>query len=372
MRAWRVMHLASGDLWGGAEAVVLALAREQHRSAPGTVSCLVMNPGRLATELQQSGIETIVLDESRQGLLALAGAAANELRRLQPNILHTHRQKENVIAVLAALSIRNRLARPRLVSTVHGMVEPVVNARNWRRRLIARINDFTLRHWFDCVVGVSREITHALSVRYAPTRVDCIHNGIAPNEQPSGPNTIRTSQQLNLLALGRLVPIKRFERLGEVADLISSYTGVRPCITLGGEGPLDAQLRNSLCVDVPTATIRMLGFVTDTHKLLDSTDALLVTSDHEGIPMVALEAISRGVPVFGFAVGGLPEIAATTDLMRLAPLPDVQALARAIVDYFATRPTGRRPPPPPDWPLYIANCAAGYSRLYATLLESQR
>jgi glycosyltransferase involved in cell wall biosynthesis len=37
-------------------------------------------------------------------------------------------------------------------------------------------------------------------------------------------------------------------------------------------------------------------------------DALLMPSDHEGLPMTVLEAMSLRVPVIGHAAGGLPEV----------------------------------------------------------------
>ena len=48
------IHFASGDLWGGAEAVVYTLIREQHRRDPQRVACVLMNRGQLADKLNQA------------------------------------------------------------------------------------------------------------------------------------------------------------------------------------------------------------------------------------------------------------------------------------------------------------------------------
>jgi len=54
--------------------------------------------------------------------------------------------------------------------------------------------------------------------------------------------------------------------------------------------------------------------------------------------VAALEAMACGVPVFGYQVGGLPEVV-TEEAGRLVPLGDVDALAAAILDGLRTRDT---------------------------------
>jgi glycosyltransferase involved in cell wall biosynthesis len=103
--------------------------------------------------------------------------------------------------------------------------------------------------------------------------------------------------------------------------------------------------------------------------LFARADALLITSDHEGIPMVALEALAQGIPVFGFAVGGLPEIAASGVPMKLVDLGDTDALARTIDAHFASPAAAARRLPPPNWVFSIEHCADDYQELYASVSQ---
>jgi glycosyltransferase involved in cell wall biosynthesis len=200
-------------------------------------------------------------------------------------------------------------------------------------------------------------------------QVVAIHNGIAIADAGSAAfsNSPAGAGHLRLLSLGRLVPIKRFERLGALSDALAEKLGFRPEITLAGEGPLESELHGVLRPKDPERFISMPGFVADTHSLLRSADALVITSDHEGIPMAALEALALGVPVFGFQVGGLPEIAESGVPFRLAPLGDVAALAQQIVTFFKQYPAGTRLLPPQDWTFDIRQCARAYERLYSGL-----
>ena len=116
----------------------------------------------------------------------------------------------------------------------------------------------------------------------------------------------------------------------------------------------------------------MLGFVSHVESLLRSADALLITSDYEGIPMAVLEALSRGIPVFGFAVGGLPEMRCGRTPLNLVAAGDSPALAEAIIDYFAVHPPGFRMLPPVDWRFDIRQCAQSYEQLYNELWRRRR
>ena len=237
-----------------------------------------------------------------------------------------------------------------------------------RRRLVRFVNDLVMRVGFDAIVGVSQDIADALRPRFAGTRVVCIYNGISvPTVTAAATSEASPAadRQLRLLALGRLVPIKRFERLGELADAITQKLRRPPSIILAGDGPLEAQLRERL--SRPPRLIHMPGFVSGVEPLLQSTDALVITSDHEGIPMAALEALARGVPVFSFAVGGLREMPFGHTPLTLVAAGDSLALAAAIVDYFTVNPPGRRVPPPADWRFDIRQCARSYEDLYASL-----
>ena len=358
-----VTHLASGDLWGGAEALVLTLAREQHAIRPGSVRCIVMNPGQLADRLVDAAIPTLVLDERRQSFRDLLRSVRAHVRQWRPHVLHAHRQKENLLAWLGGYGLHASDGRaPRIVTSVHGMPEPVRGGNPVRRVLKNFVNRTTLSRGFDAIVAVSQDIANALQADYSPGRVICIHNGVTlppPHTFGRAPGPVR------LLALGRLVPIKRFDRLKALAEHLCVSTFGQPLITLAGEGPLKAELTRSLEADVPAGPIQMPGFVADTVALLERTDGLVITSDHEGIPMAALEALAMGVPVFGFCVGGLPEIASSGVPMRLAPAYDVAALAREIVNYFTEHAPGTRRLPPADWSFDIRQCAHAYDRLYS-------
>lgn len=62
----RLPHIASGDLWAGAETQVFQLARNLKTAPAISLEIAAMSPETLAGRLTEEGIEALVLDESRQ------------------------------------------------------------------------------------------------------------------------------------------------------------------------------------------------------------------------------------------------------------------------------------------------------------------
>jgi glycosyltransferase involved in cell wall biosynthesis len=54
--------------------------------------------------------------------------------------------------------------------------------------------------------------------------------------------------------------------------------------------------------------VAFLGHRDDAESLISGLDVLVVPSDHEGHPMVVLEAMRAGVPIVATRVGGVPEV----------------------------------------------------------------
>jgi len=73
------------------------------------------------------------------------------------------------------------------------------------------------------------------------------------------------------------------------------------------------------------------------HEHLQHADGFLLTSESESFGLAALEALSCGVPVFGYAVGGLPSVV-TQDVGRLVAPFDQAALADALCQVLGDPP----------------------------------
>jgi glycosyltransferase involved in cell wall biosynthesis len=72
------------------------------------------------------------------------------------------------------------------------------------------------------------------------------------------------------------------------------------------------------------------GFRRDVDALMAHSDALLMSSLHEGLPYTLLEAMSLELPTVASDVGGLAEVLRHEETGLLVPVGDVGGLANAL------------------------------------------
>jgi glycosyltransferase involved in cell wall biosynthesis len=98
-----------------------------------------------------------------------------------------------------------------------------------------------------------------------------------------------------VLGVGRLVRQKRFDRFLEAISIVRGATSSQALIVgedLGCRRDLERQV-HELGLD---GAVRFLGSVPDARELMCAADVFLLTSDHEGMPNVVLEAMAAGRP----------------------------------------------------------------------------
>jgi N-acetyl-alpha-D-glucosaminyl L-malate synthase BshA len=131
-------------------------------------------------------------------------------------------------------------------------------------------------------------------------------------------------------------PVKRPRDLIEVLARVRRSLPAR--LVLVGDGPeRDAVLARAHELEVGDA-VCWLGRRNDFAGMLGHADGFLLPSESEGFGVAALEAMAAGVPVFGYRVGGLPEVVADGAGVLVA-CGDVDALAAAVVAGVANRAT---------------------------------
>lgn len=307
----KVLHIASGDLWAGAEVQLYTLATALQKIPEVKVSIVLLNHGKLETELQKSGIEVLVLDESRLNSIQILRQLINHVKTNRPDIIHTHRTKENVLGSIAALFC----GRIPSLRTQHGAQEHHLEWYQIPQRIIRFLDRFCGLYLQQRVISVSEDLEKTLQSDFPASHIDVIENGIDLAILPvaelrvTSPVNEIPKQSFRIGIAGRLVPVKRVDLFLEAAAaLLRSHPELDASFHIFGDGPLHSELvtlSQNLGIE---KDVYFEGHSDNIHQDITSLDILLITSDHEGLPMILLEAMSLKTPVIAHAVGGIPAV----------------------------------------------------------------
>jgi L-malate glycosyltransferase len=295
----RVCHLISGDLWAGAEVMASHLLKGLQRSGQIELTCILLNESRLAHELRKTGLNVLVLDESKLSFFQISQRIRHALSTSHPNILHAHRLKENLLAFIASKIFREM----RLVSTQHGLPENH-GSHLLSAKIKQKANEWVLAKKYDLLVSVSDDIRkfYTKVPGMNAEKVTVIHNGI---EIPSVVSKRVSDTPFLAGSSGRLFQVKDYQLMVRIAmDL--GLEGIS--FSLAGEGPERMKLEKFISDNHLTGKFELKGHVDDMSSFYSGIDLYLNTSIHEGIPVSILEAMAWGLPVVAPRVGGIPEI----------------------------------------------------------------
>jgi glycosyltransferase involved in cell wall biosynthesis len=236
-----------------------------------------------------------------------------ELRRRRPDIVHTHTAKAGALGRLAARAAHV----PSVVHTFHGHLlrgyfSPVVT-----RAVVT--TERTLARTTDRIVAVGEQVRDDLLEAGIgrPAQYVVIPPGVSVATPPSRAQA-RAALDVHgpvVSTVGRLIPVKRPDRLLAVAALLPDVT-----FLVAGEGPLLEQTRRDA-----TSNVRFLGWRADVEIVHAAADVALLTSDNEGMPVSLVEAALCGTPAVSTDVGSAREVV-TGEVVA----PEPAALAAAV------------------------------------------
>lgn len=312
----RVCHVASGDIWGGAEAQLVSMVSYMVLQPQLKVFAIILNHGRLADEISRYGVTVKVLDETSKGSFQLWLQLVKCLKEWKVDIIHTHRYKENVLGGIAARVV----GFVHVVRSVHGLPEPFSGFKRLKIEFYGFLNHLTGRFLTDKIIAVSADIKQILDLRYKNGKVINIPNAANLTEMVPKVDVEIKRKDLDIGvhskiigAIGRLTPIKGMEYFLRGARIISAARSDVNFIVVG-DGPERENLKslaNALKIE---CQMIFLGDRDDVVDLINLMDVIVLPSIHEGIPTVLLEALALGKPVVATRVGGVPEVLNDEDL----------------------------------------------------------
>jgi glycosyltransferase involved in cell wall biosynthesis len=326
----RVLHMASGDGWGGAERVLRLLVEGAMHHPELDVEVLLLNEGQLAEELRQLGVKVAVIREDDRSFVRLARDVRRWLRAGRFDVVHAHRYKE---LALATLGIPRGTA---LVITVHGLERWAhMSFRDGLRVWSIPILAYLRGVWF---VAVSQELERRLRRLFGRKRVVRVPNPMPTVVTAAAVKTelrrqLGWSESRRLVGfVGRLEHVKGPDLFLEIVSLCPTEPG----FVVVGSGSLREDLEAEARSRRIDSQVRFLGQVSDAMPHIRALDVLALTSRHEGQPLVLLEAAACGVPIVAFDVGGVREILGDAPSAKLVAFGDLRGFAKAIEEVLGS------------------------------------
>ncbi len=330
----RLLHIITRlDMGGSAETVVTSVTRMPRAK----YSCSLISgptldpPPGLEETLARADVPWIRLAHLGRAVRPLADGVAlweliQAIRRIGPDIVHTHTSKAGFLGRLAARA----LGVPHIVHTPHGHIfhgyfSPTAT------RMFAALERLAAP-WTDRILTLSdAEAADHLRRRIGrPDQFVTIPSGVEIESVRPAPPTRVVSGRPLVGTVARLVPVKGLQYLIEAAPgILRRYPGAR--FLLVGEGKmrstLEAQAR-SLGLD---GRLVFAGFRKDAPALIAGMDVFVLPSINEGMGRVLVMAMALGKPIVATHVGGVGELVGSGEAGLLVPPRDPKALADAVI-----------------------------------------
>jgi glycosyltransferase involved in cell wall biosynthesis len=228
------------------------------------------------------------------------------IKKIAPDVIHTHTAKAGVLGRLAAI-LAGRSAKR--VHTFHGHLLHGYFS-GWKVKLVIAIEKFLAKRT-DILIAIGNQV-----------KDDLLAAGIGKSDQyrvffpglvePAKISKDAARQQFAMDAgdvyvayVGRMTAIKRPDRLlNTAAEIKARNLPVK--FIVAGEGDLfEATKRDAERRDLP---VRFLGWRKDIGALLAASDIAILTSDNEGIPLTLIQAAQAALPIVATGVGSISDI----------------------------------------------------------------
>jgi glycosyltransferase involved in cell wall biosynthesis len=271
----KIVHFIASSGMGGAEKFVVSLC---NLLAKNNIEIHLFLPNKSAIKTLISplvNIHTLRASTNRYNPV-FYWELYQLIRTIKPDIIHTHGAKATQLIHRLKWAIK-----PLHVATKH-------NAR--KGSIFNHINH---------VVGVSKESVESITSR----QKTLIYNGIIPEKiLPSSTNEVFT-----VLAVGRLDPIKGFDKLIDACSKLTfNYR-----LEIVGEGPYQRNLELLIKKLHLQNQVFLSGFSDKIPQKMHDADLVVQPSYSEGFSLVMIEALFYAKVFIATPVGGAKEILTT-------------------------------------------------------------
>lgn len=354
-RQFNVLQVIGNLEIGGAQEVVRTLADYLTLQGCSVVVC-TFRDGPLRSEIERLGIPVEILPARRASILYVPQFIGDMLRIRRALLRVVHKHKINVVQthllrVLDFLLLTLRWSAPlRVFWTVHNYqfalradqlprFRWLLGPKRWAYRALYRL----AARWVDGFIAVSDEVETAIVETIGPVgdKIVIIANGVDVKRYAQPVHKEQIWEQLMLPAqahvlavVGTLKEQKGHRYLIDAAPAVLAQFPDTHWLLIG-----DGALREALQAQVDAAGlaqhIHFLGNRSDVASLLAASDAFVLPSLWEGLPMALIEAMASGLPIVATEVSGTKQVMVANETGLLVPPGSVPHLEAAMIELLS-------------------------------------
>lgn len=307
--------------FGGAEQVILS-GIQSLRSLGLNVRIIVIQEDRIPEHaqlfierLESARIDFITVHTSKPFDWKLLAQLKTIKKDEKIKILHSHGIKAALYGTLIRKGINNFLI------THHGNTSHTLKVR------IYEWIELKCLKRCDQVISVSNAMTEKLNAHISNEKLTTITNLLSMEIQDY---VSPKKDCVSFLYFGRLSPEKGLQ------DFLVALRNVQTPIELIilGTGNQELELKK-YSQNLHQHHIQFMGFQNDVKTFLHKTNAVILPSHREGLPMTLIETVSTGVPILASNVGGIPELVTNGKNGILFPPKNSQEMTNAINEFIA-------------------------------------
>lgn len=339
----RVLTFLNSFAPGGVERVAARL----HAAwvAGGTDARIILADGRDPPPFPVTRVSALAIGTRRRGFARASLMLLRHLPRIiaadRPHILFCAGNTYSAVGVALKLLLGRRC--PLIVAKISNDLvrrdmSPVVR-RAYRAWL--RVQGRHIDHFIAIAPAMAGEIAGLVGV--AADRITVIEDPAlaladVTRLAAARDGAVRVRPGRHFLAVGRLAPQKNFALLLDAFALIAAPYDT---LTILGDGTERVALEARAARLGIAAALSLPGHVNPLDRWLAQADALVMSSDYEGVPAVIVEALAAGIPIVATDCSvSMADLLGHGRLGQLVPVGDAAALAAAMVRAAGASDTG--------------------------------
>lgn len=324
----KVLHIFTILPVGGAETLMLNIAKNIDRDRFDLTVCCLSEKGDIGRQIEECGIEVISLGNKKIGSLniPLLLKLTNLIKHKGFHIVHTHMYNAGFYGRLAA-----RLANtPVILFSVHNIYQKTKPHRMFINRLLSIITDRVF-------VATSTVMADVMQYDRVPLeKMEIIPYGIDtdPFAETHDRNAVRKelglkTEDIVIGNVARLEPAKGQSFLIEAVKVLKDRDINMKCLIIGS-GRLEQELKGLADSLEINDRIIFLGTRTDLPRLFSAMDIFVFPSLWEGLPLSLLSAMASGLPIITTHAGGVKDVIVNGENGIVIPTSNPSAAAEAI------------------------------------------